>query len=242
MTDGASRTAQTNGTDAPAGGQWRTAAARSITQVLNDQLTRVKVSPGHRVLDLTGVADRKHLSRLVGPSGHIDAPDRAQMPEDPRGYDIVLADRQPDRVDALAPMTALLRSGGWLILAGTAVTPPVVYTAVPGSTSVIDRVVRAINALTPSPAPPPSADTTIGVLIELGMDQVCVTTHTETSRGGGPECALYSHAARHLHDRLTGNAGFTTAELGQFDQLMQDPGILLRLSSTVALHARMSTA
>lgn len=153
----------------------------------------------------------------------------------------MLADRLPDRADALAPMANLLRGGGWLILAGTVVAPPVVYTAAPGGTTIIDKVVRAINALTPSPAPCPSTDATIRLLVALGMDHMCATTHTETSRGGGPGCALYRHAARHLRDQLTGTVGFTNAELDQFDLLMQDPGVLLRVGSSVTLHARMVT-
>ncbi|MFG1648419.1 hypothetical protein ACGFIE_00710 [Micromonospora sp. NPDC049275] len=245
MTHSTSHADQNNDTDAPIGGQqWRTAAQTTLTRLLTDQLDRVNVSTGHRVLDLTGAADIAHVSRLVGPSGHltaVDAPSGTDLPADPRGFDIVLAHRQPDQLDAIAPMTALLRSEGWLILAGTIVAPPIVYSAVPGGTTVIDLVIRAIHALTPSPAASPSTDATIGLLVALGMDQVCATTHTETIRGGGPGCALYRHAARHLRDQLTGTVGFTKAELDQFERLMQDPGVLLRAGSNVTLHARMTT-
>ncbi|MET7949085.1 hypothetical protein [Micromonospora sp. NPDC005324] len=245
MTHSTSRADQNNDTDAPTSGQqWRTAAQTTLTRLLGDQLERVNVSTGHRVLDLTGAADIAHVARLVGPSGHVTAVDAStgtDLPADPRGYDIVLAHRQPDHLDAIAPATALLRPEGWLILAGTIVAPPIVYTAVPGGTTIIDKVIRAINALTPSPAAGPSTDATIGLLVALGMDQVCATTHTETIRGGGPGCARYRHAARHLRDQLTGTVGFTNAELDQFDRLMQDPGVLLRVGSNVTLHARMST-
>ncbi|MEU7611065.1 hypothetical protein [Micromonospora sp. NPDC049204] len=245
MTDRTSSADQKNDTDAPTGGQqWRTAARTTLTRLLTDQLERVNVSTGNRVLDLTGAADIAHVSRLVGASGHVTAVDASTGTDsiaDPPGYDIVLAHRQPDHLDALAPVVALLRSGGWLILAGTIVAPPVVYTAVPGGTAIINKVIRAINTLTRSPAACPSTDATVGLLVALGMDQVCATTHTETSRGGGPGCALYRHAARHLRDQLTGTVGFTNAELDQFDSLMQDPGVLLRVSSNVTVHARMAT-
>lgn len=245
MIHSTSRADQNINTEAPIGGQqWHAAAQATLTRLLTDQLERVNVSTGHRVLDLTGAADIAHVSRLVGASGQVTAVDAStgtDSPADPRGYDIVLAHRQPDHLGALAPVIALLRSGGWLILAGTIVAPPVVYTAVPGGTTVIDQVIRAIHALTRSPAACPSADATIGLLVALGMDQVCATTHTETSRGGGPGCALYRHTARHLRDQLTGTVGFTSAELDQFDRLMLDPGVLLRVGSNVTLHARMAT-
>ncbi|MFG1872090.1 methyltransferase domain-containing protein [Micromonospora arborensis] len=234
----------TDGTDtSSAAQQLRTAARTTLTRLLTDQLDRVGVRPGQRVLDLTGAADREHLSRLVGPSGHVFAIDAshgaAHWSADPGGYDVVLSDRQPDQLDALAPMTASLRPGGWLILAGTVPVPPVVYTAVPGATSVIDRVIRAIHALTPAPAGPCSAEDTTGLLIALGVDHVCATTLTETSRGGGPGCTRYRHKARHLQDQLTA-AGLSTAELDQFDRAMRDPSVVLNLNRCVTVHAQMS--
>ncbi|MEU7925152.1 hypothetical protein [Micromonospora sp. NPDC049107] len=222
--------------------QWRTAARRTLTRLLTDELGRVQVSAGQQVVDITGVADIAQLTRLVGPSGRVDVvenPEQAHLLAGAGGYDVVLADRQPDHIDTLAPMANLLRSGGWLILAGTVVAPPVVYTSVPGGTSVIDRVIRAIHTFLSSPAAPPSVDDTIGLLIALGMDHVCTTTHTETSRGGGPGCTLYRHIAHHLNDQLTDVAGFTTAELSQFDRILEDPAVVLRLSNTVTLHAQM---
>ncbi|MEU8333430.1 hypothetical protein [Micromonospora sp. NPDC048839] len=224
---------------------WRTATRKTLTRLLTDQLDRVGVRPGQRVLDLTGAADREHLSRLVGPSGHLFAIDdfhgAAHWSADPDGYDVVLSDRQPDQLDALAPLTASLRPGGWLILAGILPAPPVIYAAGPGATSVIDRVVRAIHALTPSPAGPCSAEDTIGLLIRLGVDHVCTSTLTETSRGGGPGCTRYRHVARRVRDQLTA-AGLSNAELDQFDEAFQDPSVVLTLSRCVTVHAQMSAA
>ncbi|MEU8082550.1 hypothetical protein AB0B57_02790 [Micromonospora sp. NPDC049101] len=57
MTDDTSHTAATNGTDPSVGGQQRRKAAhRARTRLLSDQLDRVQVSAGQRVLDLTRAA------------------------------------------------------------------------------------------------------------------------------------------------------------------------------------------
>ncbi|MEU8216780.1 hypothetical protein AB0C47_13520 [Micromonospora taraxaci] len=246
MTDDTRPTDPAIGADVTGDQQWRMAARRTLTRLLADQLNRVQVSAGQQVADFTGAADIAHLTRLVGPSGRVDVvenPGQAHLLVGAGGFDVVLADRLPDQADALAPMANLLRSGGWLILAGTVVAPPVVHTSVAGgtSTTVIERVIRAIHTFLRSPVAPPSADHTIGLLIALGMDHVCTATQTETSRGGGPGCTLYRHIAQPLRDQLI-DAGFTTAELSQFDRILTDPGIVLSIRGTVALHAQKSTA
>ncbi|MGC4851878.1 hypothetical protein ACLQ24_00430 [Micromonospora sp. DT4] len=244
MTDDTTHTAPSAPADPTPESAWRTAAVAALGRLLTDQLNRIGVTTGQRVLDLTGAADLAHLSQLVGPSGEIvtiDAANGAHLPHELASYDVVLAHRQPDQIDALGPITTLLRPNGWLILAAITPIPPVIYTAAPGATAVIDTVVRTINALIPSPAGPAATDDTIGLLLTLGMDQACVTTYAETSRGGGPSCTLYRERARHLRDQLTASTGLTTAQLDRFDRFMNDPDVLLRLQHSVALHARLAS-
>ncbi|MET7951061.1 hypothetical protein [Micromonospora sp. NPDC005324] len=228
----------------PEGQQWPAAARTTLTRTLTDQISRVGVRAGQRVLDLTGDADRRYVTGVVGPHGGLvtvhTRTGAAHYPAEPGGFDVVLAER-PDRDDTLALLTALLRPGGWLILASIIDVPPVIYSAPEQAASVVETVVLAVNHLAAAPAVPRSADDTARLLIGLGMDHVCAATLTETSRGGGPGCTRYRHRAQHLREQLI-NAGLTTSDLDNFDSAMRDPRVVLRLNHSVAVHAQLTHA
>lgn len=224
-------------------GAWQAAARASVGRLLTAELTRVGVASGQRVLDLTGTVDRTRLTDMLGPSGHIDSTDATKtgLPDGPARYDFVLAGRLPHHADSLACMIALLRPGGWLILADTTpLRPPVIYTAPPAAAELITLVVHTLNTLNPHPTPS-SVEGILRLLLDLGMDHVCAGSHTETSRGGGPRCAIYRDTAQHHRDHLT-TGGFSPAQLDRFHHLMTDPAVVLRTHHSTMIHARKKAA
>lgn len=249
-------------------GQLHPARLRELLDpIIRQELDRLDIQSGQRVLEIgAGTGEvTAYLARLVGPRGRVSAVDKdtsylnptgvidvyqrdldgGDLPGEPASVDVVVArwlhGALPHPAEALEQMIALLRPGGWLVLADVTDTPPRVFRATGDETRLIHTVMRRVYR---SIAGLDGAGTwTVDIpalLVGKGMAQVCALTSTETWTGGGPGCGLLRDVVDHLRPVLS-TPEIGDADLDRFVTLMADPNVLLSSYERRAVHARKAT-
>ncbi|WP_433531314.1 methyltransferase domain-containing protein [Micromonospora sp. CA-263727] len=228
-------------------------------------LARIGVRSGWRVLDLGAGAGSmtRIFADTVGPGGTVcavdldtrllnptniidvyqrDLRDGLDLPITPGSLDLVhsrcVLEHLANRVDLLAPMTGLLRPGGWLLLGEIVYSPALVHRAPSAEDhELIRRVIHAIlDTLGSGGTDLDWGNHTHGHLLGLRMTHVSSHTRAEAWTGGGPGCLLMADNARQLHDRLL-DADLADTDLHRFGELMTDPTVAVRgyqFTSTIA--------
>ncbi|MEU6022635.1 methyltransferase domain-containing protein [Micromonospora sp. NPDC047134] len=219
-------------------------------------LAKIPIRAGWRVLDVGAGAGSitRHLADTVGPTGVVLAVDLDTGLLDPtdviavhqhdlrNGLDLPIAPGSLDlihsrcvlehlanRADLLAPMTTLLRPGGWLLLGEIVYSRALIHHAPTGADHhLIYQVIHAIlDTLATGGTDLDWGDHTHAALLDLGMTHVHSRTRADTWTGGGPGCQLLADNARQLQDRLL-RSDLNDTDLRRFGELMADPTVALR--------------